>query len=41
MALDEEIDGPGQAESGKKEEQDQVHRALKVKQWPAKEWPDG
>jgi hypothetical protein len=29
MALDEEIDGPGQAESGKEKKQDQVHRTLK------------
>jgi hypothetical protein len=28
MALEQEVDGPGQAESGKQEEQDQVHRSL-------------
>jgi hypothetical protein len=29
MTLDEEVNGPGQAESGKKKKQDQVHRTLK------------
>ncbi len=28
MALEQQIDGPGQAESGKKEKQNQVHRSL-------------
>jgi hypothetical protein len=36
MALEQEIDGSSQAESGKQEKQNQVHRALWIKQKPAK-----
>jgi hypothetical protein len=36
MALDEKVDGPAQAESGKEKKQDQVHCALMVLREPAK-----
>jgi hypothetical protein len=30
MALEQEVNGPGQANSGKQEKQDQVHRSLSI-----------
>jgi hypothetical protein len=36
MALEQEVDGSGQAESGKEKKQDQVHRSLKSQTWAGK-----
>jgi hypothetical protein len=33
MALEQEVDGPGQAESGKEKKQNKVHRFLAYGPW--------
>src|ERR1700690_434365 len=38
MALEQEVIGPGQAESGKNDKQDQVHCSLTCKLEPAKQY---